>query len=41
MPSIVSDFHSPVFAPGVWVGYSVTETNWTENAREKKRGGRG
>ena len=41
LPSIVSDFHSPVFAPGVWVGYSVTETNWTENACEKKRGAGG
>ena len=38
LPSIVSDCHSPVFAPGVWVGYSVTETNWTENARKEKQG---
>ena len=41
LPSIVSDCHSPVFAPGVWVGYSVTKTNWTENARKEKQGAGG
>lgn len=40
-PSVTSDLHSPIFAPCMWVGYSVTE-HWTENkpenAHKKKQG---